>query len=230
MNAKLLLVDDEPAVLAWIKGHLEHEGYDVVTAQNYEEGLYLLEISAPDLIILDIRFEPNDRLGLVLLKHIRHGLEDKTTPVIMLTGVSEDELEPLSFDLGATDFVRKSVSPRALLARIRARLQPSGEIIAVDDQLRVDIANASIKIKLKKRWDEVHLEPKEWDLLKKLIRNPGRVILRSTLEAIFIDADDPSRALNTCVSKLRNLLEPDPRNPKFILTKRGIGYMFIDYR
>ena len=230
MNAKLLLVDDEPAVLAWIKGHLEHEGYDVVTAQNYEEGLYLLEISAPDLIILDIRFEPNDRLGLDLLKHIRHGLEDKTTPVIMLTGVSEDELEPLSFDLGATDFVRKSVSPRALLARIRARLQPSGEIIAVDDQLRVDIANASIKIKLKKRWDEVHLEPKEWDLLKKLIRNPGRVILRSTLEAIFIDADDPSRALNTCVSKLRNLLEPDPRNPKFILTKRGIGYMFIDYR
>ena len=230
MNAKLLLVDDEPAVLAWIKGHLEHEGYDVVTAQNYEEGLYLLEISAPDLIILDIRFEPNDRLGLDLLKHIRHGLEDKTTPVIMLTGVSEDELEPLSFDLGATDFVRKSVSPRALLARIRARLQLSGEIIVVDDQLRIDLTNANIEIKLEKQWDEVHLEPKEWHLLKKHFRNPGRVILRSTLESIFIDAEDPSRALNTCISKLRNLLETDPRNPRFILTKRGIGYMFIDFR
>ena len=230
MNVKLLLVDDEPAVLDWIEGILEKEGYDVDKAQKYEEGLYLLETSAPDLIILDIRFEPNERMGFDLLKHIRRNLEDQTTPVIMLTGVSEDELEPLSFDLGATDFVRKSISPRALLARIRARLQPSGEIIVVDDQLRIDLANANIEIKLEKQWDEVHLEPKEWNLLKKLFRNPGRVILRSTLESIFIDAEDPSRALNTCISKLRNLLETDPRNPRFILTKRGIGYMFIDYR
>jgi len=184
----------------------------------------------PDLIILDICFGDDERLGLTILKWIRGRFGD-TIPVIMLTGIGQDELEPLSFELGASDFTRKAININGLLARVHTRLKRTYTPIILDDYLQIDLDNWVVCIKQNGEWHTVHLEPREWEVFKKLFTHPGRVIPRNNfLENIFPEADDPERALNVCVSRLRSLLEPDPPNWRYILTRHGIGYLFQDYR
>ena len=126
MQPTLLLVDDEPDFLSSFAQQLVAAGYDVETAEDDLAALYLYDNVQPDMVILDIRFGTEERLGLDILKNIRRDRDDKMTPILMLTAQStpdlREEVEPLSFDLGATDFVPKSIGPRGLLARIRARL------------------------------------------------------------------------------------------------------------
>lgn len=149
----------------------------------------------------------------------------------MLTGLSEEELESLSFDLGATDFVRKSVSTKGLLARIKARLPRAiREPILIDGCIEIDLSNNSVMVKRDDEWQRVHFEPKEFAILKKLVLNPGRVIEREVLESFFEDAENQAKTLNSYISKLRSELEPAPHDPQYILTKRGVGYWFRDYR
>jgi DNA-binding response OmpR family regulator len=231
MKAKILVVDDEPEVANSLAQILKEEGYEVITAGDDAEALYYYDEFQPDLIILDIRFGFDERMGLDILKEIRVLKNDKTTPIIMLTGLSEDELEPLSFDLGATDFVRKSISTRALLARVKARLPRAlREPIRIDERIEIDLGNHSVKVKRNGEWQRVHLEPKDFELLKKLVSNPGRVIPREVLENLFPDAQNPAATIRRYICELRNQLEPYPRNPQYILTKRGVGYQFKDYR
>jgi len=231
MGIRVLLVDDELGTLKPLIQHLLGAGYDLRTASDLEGALHLVRTASPDLVILDIRFGRTDRLGLDILKEIRIGLGDQTTPVLMLTGAGEDELEPLSFELGATDFVSKSAGTRALLARIRARiLRPLSEPILVDERLRIDLAQAEVHVARSGRWQTVRLEPKQAQVLKKLVSNPGRVLRREQLEDLFDEAEDPARALNTCISRLREILEPDPHDPTYVQTRRGIGYKFRNYR
>lgn len=262
MGARILLVDDELGALKSLTQHLQGAGYELLTASDLDEALYLLRTASPDLVILDIRFGRSERMGLDILEEIRTGVDDQSTPVLMLrnyhaitfperrallpqkpassekviaarilTGVGEEELEPRSFDLGATDFVRKSTGTRALLARIRARLpRPATEPMVIDERLRVDLVQAEVFVARSGQWQVVRLEPKQAELLKKLVCNPGRVLRREQLEDLFDDAEDPSRALNTCISRLREILEPDPREPFYLQTRRGIGYKFRDYR
>jgi len=232
VKAKILVVDDEPEVASSLAQSLEEKGYEVIIAKDDREALYYFDEAQPDLIILDIRFGPYDeRMGLDILKEIRELRDDKATPIIMLTGLREEELEPLSFDLGATDFVRKSVSTKGLLARVKARLpRAMREPIVIDDRIEIDLSNNSVKVKRGDEWQKVHLEPKEFAVLKKLVLNPGRVIEREVLESFFEDAENQAKTLNSYISKLRGELEPDPRDPQYILTKRGVGYWFRDYR
>lgn len=232
MKAKILVVDDEPEVASSLAQSLEEKGYEVIIAEDDREALYYFDKVQPDLIILDIRFGPYDeRMGLDILKEIRELKGDRATPIIMLTGLSEEELEPLSFNLGATDFVRKSVSTKGLLARIKARLPRAiREPIVIDDRIEIDLSNNSVKVKRGDEWQRVHFEPKEFAVLRKLVLNPGRVIEREVLENSFEDAENQAKTLNSYISKLRSELEPDPRDPQYILTKRGVGYWFKDYR
>lgn len=232
MKAKILVVDDVPEVAKSLARVLEQQGYRVITAGDDAEALYYYDEFQPDLIILDICFGYDERMGFDILKEIRVQKNDKTTPIIMLTGLSEDELEPRSFDYGATDFVRKSPSTEALLARVKARLpRVLRELTRIDDTIEIDGDSNSVKVKRNGEWQEVHLEPKEYEILIKLVENACQVITRERLyDQFFPDAKDPANSLNRCISELRKKLEPDPRNPLYILTKRGVGYKFKNFR
>lgn len=234
MQPTLLLVDDEPEFLTLLSQQLREAGYGVETAEDDLAALYLYDERSPDMIILDIRFGAQERLGLDILKAIRRDRRDTTTPVLMLTSLStpdvREQVEPLSFDLGATDFVPKSIGPKGLLARVRARLpQALRNVIVIDDYLEVDTQAQTIRRKTEGRWQPVDLEPKEFRILTKLIQNPGRVIERQVLENYFDDTPEPNRVLNRYISELRRKIEPDPARPEYILTKRQVGYKFRDY-
>ena len=227
MKAKILIVDDEPN--SALAQDLEQEGYEVAIAEDEPEALYLLDESQPDLIILDIGFGYDKSKGFDIHDEIRE--KDRTTPIIMLTGLNGDDFEVRSLEHKATDFVRKSVSTRVLLARVRRRLPRAlRELIVIDDYIKIDASNSSVQVKRNGEWEKVHLEPKEEALLMKLLNNRGRVIVRESLENFFPDAKNPAATVRSYISVLRKQLEPDPLNPQYILTKRGVGYAFKDYR
>jgi two-component system response regulator VicR len=229
MKAKILMVDDEPEQVAALARILEQQGYEVVIAEDDPEAWYLLDEFRPDSIILDICLGRNERGGFDLLRRIK--AKDPTIPLIVLTGLPGEELELRSLNLEAVDFVRKSSSTEVLLARVeRGFPRALREPIVIDDLIKIDLGGHRVRVKRDDEWQEVQLEPKEFELLIKLVSNCGRVIPREVLENLFPDAQDPSATLNRYISGLRTRLEPDPRNPQYILTKRGVGYWFKDYR
>jgi two-component system response regulator VicR len=104
-------------------------------------------------------------------------------------------------------------------------------LVKIDDRIEIDLGNYRVTVKKDGDWQRVHFEPKEFEVLEKLVLNRGQVITREELYDEFSsDAKDPANALNRCISELRTKLEPDPRNPQYILTKRGVGYSFEAYR
>jgi DNA-binding response OmpR family regulator len=229
MKAKILIVDDAPEQVSAFAQILEQKGCEVVIAEDALGVLYLLDEFQPDLIILDIGFGLEKRMGLDILKEIRE--KDKTIPIIMLTGLTDERLDPLSYDLDADDFVSKSMPTKALLARVNRCLRRNKQDLEeIDNYIRIDQGARSVKKQMMGEWEEVSLEPKEYEILIKLVSNCGRVIPREVLERFFPDAIDSSNTINRYISELRKKLEPDPPNPRYILTKRGVGYRFKDYR
>ncbi len=227
MKAKILIVDDEPGQIGAFSLILRQEGYEVVLVQDALGALYYHEILHPDLIILDIGFGYEERKGLDILKEIRELRNDTTTPIIMLTGLSEDELEWMSFKYGAIDFARKTSSTESLLARVEARLplalmQPN----EYNGYLKIDLHSYSVQVKTGDGWKDIHLKPQEFELLRRLVVNQERLVTREALWDLFSDAEDPDNTLNHNISVLRKKLEPDPSHPQYILTQRGIGYLF----
>jgi DNA-binding response OmpR family regulator len=230
MKARILIVDDEPEQVSKFALILEQEGCVVYTAQDDREALYFLDEKQPDLMILDIRFGYDERKGLDILREIRELRNDRSTPIIMLTGLGDDELEWTSLKYGAIDFARKSISTKALLERVKARLPPAlCRPVAIDGRIRLDMDNYVVQVRKDEKWTEVHLQPRQFELLRKLVSNPGRVITREILYDLFPDAQDPSNTLNHNIRVLREQLERDPSRPEYILTKRGIGYWFKRY-
>jgi two-component system response regulator VicR len=231
MKAKILIVDDEPNQIGSFSLILRQEGYEVILVQDALGALYYHETLHPDLIILDIKFGYEERKGLDILKEIRELRNDTTTPIIVLTGLREDELEWISFKYGAIDFARKTSSTESLLARVKARLPPAlSQPNEYNGYLKIDLHSYSIQVKRGDGWKDIHLKPQEFELLRRLVVNQGRVITREALYDLFPDAQDPDNTLNHNISVLRKTLEPDPTNPQYILTKRGIGYLFTRYK
>lgn len=234
MQPTILLVDDEPDFLSSLKQQLHEAGYNVETAEDDLAALYLYDEVGPDMVILDIRFGADERMGLDILKAIRRERNDAATPVLMLTSLAtpdlREQVEPRSFDLGATDFVPKSVGPKGLLARIRVRLPRAlRQAVIIDNYLEIDTQAQTVRCWDASAWQEVPLEPKEFQILLKLVQNPGRVIERQVLERFFEGTPEPSRVLNRYISELRSKIEPNPGQPEYILTKRQVGYKFKDY-
>lgn len=220
---KILLVDDDRTLVKAIRRSFESLGYEVVVCYEGGPGLDVIEQEKPDIVILDIMLPGKD--GLTVLKEIREKFPG--LPVIMLTARSEDIDIVVGLEMGADDYVSKPFSMRELEARIKAVSRRVSVSLAPKNQLR----HKDILVDLNQRrvWKnkmELDLTPKEFDLLVVFLKHPGMVFTRERLLQMVWGYDflGSSRAVDIQVSRLREKIEDDPRYPKIILTKRGVGY------
>ena len=220
---RILVVDDNENILTFVQPALERAGFAVQTARDGDEALYLAETVHPDLIILDIEMPTVS--GLDVCRILRE--RGDTTPIIFLTvRDSVADLE-IGFALGASDYVRKPFDVRELVSRVKARLPAAG--VEFED-FRIDTLARRVEVRHGGQWEEVHLKPKEFDLLRVLVDNAGRAIGRTTLlEQVFgltDDMDIETKTLEKHIWAVRQKLEPDPREPRYIVNVRGVGYRF----
>ena len=227
---KILAVDDEQRMVRFIQLNLEQDGFEVVTAYNGKEALEQVRTQLPDLILLDIMMP--DINGFEVLKKIR---EVNNVPVIMLTAKGEEDDRIQGLELGADDYITKPFSPRELVSRIRAVLRRTKSFkedqvdqIIVDDRLTIDFSRREVWVEGKK----VDLRPTEYRLLYHLVQNAGWVNTHEQLlsKVWGFEYQDEPHYVRLYVNYLRKKLEEDPSKPKYILTERGVGYRFVDYR
>ena len=226
---KILVVDDEKTLVKGIKFNLETEGYAVDCAYDGEEAVIKAKSESYDLIILDLMMPKKD--GLQVCREIR---DFSTVPIIMLTAKSEDADTLLGFESGADDYITKPFNILLLKARVRALIRrasiagnaspaaASGGFggVVIDEEAR----------SVKKDGEEVTLTIKEYDLILFLIKNAGKVYSRENLLNLVWGYDyigDP-RTVDVHIRRLREKLEDNPSEPRYILTKWGIGYYFSE--
>jgi DNA-binding response OmpR family regulator len=224
MSQTILVVDDELEIVKLVRAYLEKAGYRVVTAQDGREALLVTRHEKPDLIILDLTMPEMD--GLEFTRRLR---QERNTPIVMLTARVEETDRIIGLELGADDYVTKPFSPREIVARVRAvlrRVQPEPETPAI---LRVgDLVLDQHEHGLTVAGQAVDLTRTEFDLLAILMANPGRAFSRmELLERLQGEAYAPyERTVDAHVKNLRAKIEPDPSDPRYILTVFGVGYKF----
>ena len=233
INVKVLVVDDEPAIRKLLERGLTGYGYRVDVATNGQEALTTAAQGSPDIILLDVNLGVAPH-GLEVCQKLR---EWSTTPIIMLTVRDEKPIRLAALNVGADDYITKPFDMEELEARMRAVLRrsaaaemttPNGEIHIHD--LTVDLVNRRVML----HSDEVHLTPKEYDLLRLLSTNPGKVLTFGMLlsEVWGQSADTKSdHNVRVHINTLRKKLEDDfsaTRKPRFIFNEPGIGYRFAD--
>jgi two-component system KDP operon response regulator KdpE len=230
VKKRILIVDDEARMRRFVRMNLDLEGYEVTEAENGLAALEKVRETLPDLVILDVAMPDLD--GFETLAHIR---EFSQVPVIMLTVKNEEEDRVRGLDLGADDYVTKPFSPRELSSRIRAvlrRIEPAktqaAEPLVIDPELAIDFPRREVLV----RGQRVKLRPTEYRLLLHLVENAGWIVPQETLLAKVWGPEyrDDNQLLRVYVNYLRGKIEADPSNPKYILTERGVGYRFTDYR
>ncbi len=224
---KILIIDDEPKIVEVLKSYLEKEGYDIFQSYNGKEALELFENINPELVILDLMLP--DISGEDICKIIR---DKSKTPIIMLTAkVAEDSVVG-GLDIGADDYITKPFSPRQVVARVKALLRRASEwigdsnsIISFDNK-RIIINTISYEVK--KDGENISLTPNEYKLLVTLASYPKKVFTREELvtSALGDEYEGYDRSIDTHIKNLRQKLEDDSKNPKFILTVHGVGYKF----
>jgi two-component system KDP operon response regulator KdpE len=225
----LLIVDDEPRILDSVRMNLELEGYQVFEATNGQEALDEVRRRLPDLVVMDVMMPEMD--GFEALRELRRFSQ---VPVVLLT-VKADERDVMhGLDLGADDYVAKPFSPGVLLSRIKAVLRraeappqaPVSTELKVDDRLTIDFDRHEVW----KDGEKLQLRPTEFRLLYHLSSNPGVVMTHETLLSRVWGPEyrDASHYVRLYINYLRQKLEDDPANPRYILTERGVGYRFVD--
>ncbi len=220
----ILVVDDEPRLVNLVRGYLQQEGFQVVTASNGRDALFAAREHQPDLIVLDLMMPELD--GWEFLRLHR---QERNTPIIMLTARIEDVDKVAGLEMGADDYVTKPFSPRELVARVRAvlrRLEPTAE---KSDLLRAGgLELDRTAHTLKKEGKLVELTRMEFDLLNTLMSNPGRAFSRLELleRTQGYAYDGYERTIDVHIKNLRKKIETDSANPLYILTVFGIGYRF----
>ncbi len=230
-NQVILVVDDEERMARFIRLNLEHDGFKVVEAYNGMKALQNLRDRMPDLVLLDVMLPDID--GFEVLKMIR---EISNVPVIMLTAKGEEDDRIHGLEYGADDYVTKPFSPRELVSRIKAVLRrtesgsftTSKDIIEVDDHLKIDFGRREVWLD----GNQVKLRPTEYRLLYHLVQNAGWVMTYDQIlsKVWGYEYRDEPHYVRLYINYLRQKLESDPSNPKYILTERGVGYRFIDYQ
>jgi two-component system response regulator ResD len=224
--AKVLIVDDEPNIREVVGIYLRRDGHDVVSATDGEEALDVFRKSAPDLVVLDLMLP---KLGG--LEVCRRMQAERRVPLIMLTARGEEEERIVGLSLGADDYVVKPFSPRELAARVAAvlrRVEDSPAVAGLNvltfDGLRIDPNTREVLVEGK----PATLTAREFDLLHHLAASPGRVYTRDQLMEIVwgyaFSADTSTVTVH--VRRLREKIEPDPANPRYLQTVWGVGYKF----
>ncbi|WP_281883712.1 response regulator transcription factor [Paenibacillus sp. YYML68] len=224
---KILIVDDETEIVELITLYLRREGYEVLCTSDGAEAVGMVNEHRPDLVILDVLLPSLD--GIEVCRQIR---KLYTTPILFLSCKSEDMDIILGFNIGGDDYITKPFSPGQLVARVKAHLRRSQLMEQTKDEgqhlifpgLEMDLVNRTVKV----NGHPVPLSSKEFDLLLQLARTPGKVL---SLEQLYkltwgVDSNGDTRTLLVHISNLRKKVEPNPAEPKYILTVRGIGYKF----
>ncbi len=229
MGKKILVVDDDDTFVKWVRMTLTHKGYEVLTAGDGQEALRLLFAHKPDLVLLDVMMPKMD--GWQTCNRIR---EISDVPIVMLTGKQKSEADIVrGLDYGADDYLIKPVGSRELVARVRAVLRRAESASSLDgvrkttysdDVLTVDVTERKITL----NGERVRLTPTEFRLLVLLAKNAGRVLThRQLLEKVwgweYVDDLDHVRIY---IWHLRHKIEPDPAQPRYIVTEPGVGYYF----
>jgi two-component system KDP operon response regulator KdpE len=228
---RILVVDDEPKMIGFIRMNLELEGYQVVEASSGLEALEAVRTKLPDVILLDVMMPDLD--GFETLKMLR---EFSSIPVIMLTAAGEENDKVYGLELGADDYVTKPFGPRELTSRIKAVLRrtadsdrsPEQAVLRIDERLQVDFNRREVIVD----GEHVKLRPTEYRLLYHLIENAGWTVPHEQLLAKVwgYEYRDEAHYVRLYVNYLREKIEEDPSNPRYILTERGVGYRFVDFR
>jgi DNA-binding response OmpR family regulator len=222
----VLVVDDEPKIVQLARDYLEHAGFAVVSASDGRSALATARSSHPDLVVLDLGLPEID--GLDVARTLRR---DSSVPIVMLTGRGDESDKIAGLEIGADDYVTKPFSPKELVARIRAVLRrserppESGDVIrAADIVLDLPRMRARVGERL------VELTPTEFQLLAALARSPGRIFTRAQLlDAVHgVAFESYERAIDAHVKNIRRKIEPEPREPRYVLTVYGVGYRFSD--
>jgi len=222
-SAKILVVDDAPQVRRVMRTSLTAEGYTVYEARNGDEALAGLRATPPDLILLDVNLPGMD--GFAACREIRNSSQ---VPIIMLTVRSAERDKVAALDAGADDYVVKPFGMPELLARIRAALRratPGDDMPAlVTRDLNIDFAARRVTV----RGNQVHLTPKEFDLLRQLVAGQGKPLShRRLLQSVWgPDYGDETEYLRVVINQLRKKIEADPAHPRLILTEPWVGYRF----
>ncbi len=226
----ILIVDDEKRMVRFIRLNLEHDGFQVIQAFNGKDAIEQVRSSLPSLVLLDVMLPDID--GFQVLQKIR---EFSSVPVIMLTAKGEEDDRVRGLEWGADDYVTKPFSPRELVSRVRAVLRriessegSAPSEIKVDERLKLDFTRREVWVD----GEMIQLRPTEYRLLYHLVQNAGWVL---THEQILIkvwgyEYRDEPHYVRLYVNYLRKKIEQDPAKPKYILTERGVGYRFVDYR
>jgi DNA-binding response OmpR family regulator len=228
-NRVILVVDDEERMARFIRLNLEHDGFQVVEAYRGMDAIRSMRDTMPDVVLLDVMLPDLD--GFEVLRMIR---EISSVPVIMLTAKGEEDDRVHGLELGADDYVTKPFSPRELVSRVRAVIRrtdtagvSSRDVIDVDGRLKIDFGHREVWV----NGEEVKLRPTEYRLLYHLVQNAGWVMTYDQLlsKVWGYEYRDEPHYVRLYVNYLRQKLEEDPANPKYILTERGVGYRFVDY-
>jgi two-component system, OmpR family, KDP operon response regulator KdpE len=226
MAARILIVDDEPNIIATVAPLLRARGYEVLSAMTARSALEAVELDKPDLIVLDLGLP--DINGVEVCRQVRQTL---STPILVLSarGAEGDKVNAL--DAGADDYVTKPFGAEELLARIRAALRRAESPAPASEPLvRGDLVIDRERFRVLRGGEELRLTPKEFELLTFLAQHPGRVLThRTILKAVWGPylVDQPEH-LRVLVGSLRKKVEPNPSTPKYILTEPWVGYRFAD--
>ena len=227
--SRVLVVDDEPRMIGFIRMNLELEGHQVIEAHNGLEALDLIRTQLPDIVLLDVMMP--ELGGFETLRMLR---EFSDIPVIMLTAKADENDIVYGLELGADDYVTKPFGPRELSSRIKAVLRrheskaPEEAILKVDDRLSVDFNQREVIV----NGERIKLRPTEYRLLYHLIENAGWTVPHDQILAKVwgYEYRDEAHYVRLYVNYLREKIEEDPANPRYILTERGVGYRFVDFK
>ncbi len=222
----VLIVDDEPKIVQIARDYLENAGFTVVAAHDGESALATVRNQPPDLIVLDLTLPDID--GLDVCRKVRR---NSNVPIVMLTARDEETDKLVGLELGADDYVTKPFSPKELVARIRAvfrRVETTEEPPEIIRALDIVLEIGSMRLYVGDR--NVDLTPTEFQLLAKLASQPGRIFTRAQLlESIHgVAIESYERAIDAHIKNVRRKIEPNPSEPRYILTVYGVGYRFSD--
>ncbi|MEL6406067.1 MAG: response regulator transcription factor [Chloroflexota bacterium] len=226
----ILLVDDDPEIVTILRDYLEAEHYSVLTATNGQLALQRIHSERPDCVILDVMLPDED--GWSVTRKIRADERVNKTPIILLTARVDDMDKIIGLELGADDYVTKPFNPREVVARVRVQLRHANQndsqapILKIGN-LRLDVGKHRVLLDE----SDVELTATEFDILRTLMQSAGYVFTRDELieKALGYSYAGLGRTIDSHIKNLRQKIEPDPKDPQYILTVYGVGYRFTEH-